>query len=219
MQETTTPAQGSGVIPIPSAVLSGRSAAEQQIAVIPAPLMRVEGFLGEAGADALWRFAVEREGDFVSGQAAGLKRPAAYLSTDSPVLRQRLANCLPLARSVLGIRVPGARATTEITAYGDGQGFPSHTDAGIAGAEGGEQLTGLYYFHRRPQPFTGGQLRLYDTAAQGDRAWRADTYRTIEPAFDTLLLFPVTVHHEVTATHCPSTAFADRRFALTIHVS
>lgn len=187
--------------------------------VMPAPVMRIEGFLGAGNAEALWRFALAHESAFTPGETSEFGRQAAYLPIDSQVLRQALANCLPLARSVLGVNAPGVKVATQITAYGDGAGFAAHTDAGELGFDPVHQLTGLYYFHRRPKPFTGGRLRIYDVAARDGRAWRADTYREITPDFDTLLLFPGTAYHEVLPTSCPSKAFEDHRFAVNAWIS
>lgn len=189
------------------------------VAVIPAPILRLDGFLGAENAERLHAFAVDHQAEYVAGDDSEFGRQAAYLPIDSPFLRQALANAVPLARSVLGSQAPGVKVATQITAYGDGAGFAPHTDAGELGFDPVHQLTALYYFHRRPKPFTGGALRLYDVAAADGKAWRADSYQEIEPAFDTLLLFPGTVYHEVLPISCPSGKFADNRFAVNAWIS
>ncbi|GHA43396.1 hypothetical protein GCM10010329_77810 [Streptomyces spiroverticillatus] len=188
-------------------------------AVMPVPVLRLENFLGSANAERLHAFAVAHRPEFVAGDDSEFGRQAAYLPLDSPFLRQALANCLPLARSVLGIQAPGVKVATQITAYGDSAGFAAHTDAGELGFDPVHQLTALYYFHRRPKAFTGGALRLYDVAAREGKAWRAESYREIEPGFDTLLLFPGTAYHEVLPIQCASREFGDYRFAVNAWVS
>jgi Rps23 Pro-64 3,4-dihydroxylase Tpa1-like proline 4-hydroxylase len=68
-------------------------------------------------------------------------------------------------------------------------------------------LSGVYYFHRLPKPFSGGALRLH---AIGDESRFAD----IEPACDTLVVFPAWAPHEVLPVRCPSGAFMDSRFSI-----
>jgi Rps23 Pro-64 3,4-dihydroxylase Tpa1-like proline 4-hydroxylase len=68
-------------------------------------------------------------------------------------------------------------------------------------------LSGVYYFHRRPRAFTGGELRLY---AIGD----PDRFVDIEPTHNTLLVFPSWAPHEVRPVSCPTGQFMDSRFAI-----
>jgi Rps23 Pro-64 3,4-dihydroxylase Tpa1-like proline 4-hydroxylase len=68
-------------------------------------------------------------------------------------------------------------------------------------------LSGVYYFHRRPKAFAGGELRLH---AIGD----PDRFVDIEPVHNALLVFPAWAPHEVRPISCPSGAFVDARFAV-----
>ena len=71
-------------------------------------------------------------------------------------------------------------------------------------------LTGVFYFHRQPKGFSGGELRLYAIGrAEDDRR-----YVDLTPGSDTLLLFPSWAPHEVRPVSCPSGAFLDSRFAI-----
>ncbi|GHC44449.1 2OG-Fe(II) oxygenase [Streptomyces cinnamoneus] len=108
--------------------------------------------------------------------------------------------------------------TTVMTAHGHGGYFTIHTDATKV-PDPSTAVSAIYNLHRRPRGFTGGRLRLYDTAVRNGRAERADTYRTIEPDHDTIVFFPASAFHEVTASACPSGLFADHRFTLTTWIS
>ena len=75
-------------------------------------------------------------------------------------------------------------------------------------------LTYVYYFHREPVAFRGGQLRLYDSQVESAR-WRpAETFSELQPENNMLVLFPSRVMHEVLPTYCSSREFADGRFTL-----
>ena len=67
-------------------------------------------------------------------------------------------------------------------------------------------VSAVYYFHRQPRGFSGGQLAIYPIDA-GDAA-------TIEPMHDRLVVFPSFAPHEVLPVTVPGNAFADARFSI-----
>jgi SM-20-related protein len=108
----------------------------------------------------------------------------------------------------------------EIAAHGDGAHFAVHCDIPIGEGRkplGGDHthrqdrfLSGVYYFHREPKSFSGGQLRLHRFGSDnipGD-------YMDIEPVQNSLLIFPSWTSHEVLRIDCPSQAFENYRFAI-----
>ncbi|MER7763508.1 2OG-Fe(II) oxygenase [Streptomyces sp. NPDC097619] len=192
--------------------------------VVPAPVCRLEGFLGPDRADALLRYAISREADFGAGtvpragHAARTGRRSLVLPVASPVLSAHLAACLPLVQEALGHTGMPVRTSTVLTAHGEGGHYGLHTDAArvpnVSGA-----LSAVYYLHRRPRGFGGGRLRLYDTVFRDGTARPGGSYRTIEPEHDTLVFFPSAAFHEVEPSTCPSGEFADHRFSLTTWIS
>ena len=97
----------------------------------------------------------------------------------------------------------------QITATNDGDFFGVHSDNSEPPYEARE-LSFVYYFHREPKPFTGGELRLYRPAAPGDPTH----YETVVPEQNTIIVFPSSLLHEVLPVKCPSRVFADSRFTL-----
>ena len=71
----------------------------------------------------------------------------------------------------------------------------------------------VYYFHKEPKAFTGGQLRLYGLAGAD-----SPDYEEIEPRLDRAVFFPSWFPHEVLPVRCSSDAFADGRFAMSCWV-
>ena len=94
----------------------------------------------------------------------------------------------------------------ELAAHMDGAHFTRHTDTQTAMGQGTHRaLSAVYYFFREPKSFTGGNLRLYSND---------ESYTDIEPAQNTLAVFPSFVPHQVMQVQCPSQHFADSRFAI-----
>jgi SM-20-related protein len=96
----------------------------------------------------------------------------------------------------------------ELVAHGDGAFYRRHIDTGW-GTERPQirVISGVYYFHRQPQGFAGGALRLH---AIGD----PDRCLDVEPVHNTLVVFPSWAPHEVRPVSCPSGQFMDSRFAI-----
>jgi Rps23 Pro-64 3,4-dihydroxylase Tpa1-like proline 4-hydroxylase len=100
----------------------------------------------------------------------------------------------------------------ELVAHNDGAFFARHTDT-FKKSEGvgtHRMISGVYYFHAQPKPFTGGTLRLHSLAATGEPG----TFVDIEPDNNTLVFFPSWFPHEVMPVACTSGRFEDSRFAI-----
>ncbi|MFD7782789.1 2OG-Fe(II) oxygenase [Streptomyces nojiriensis] len=193
---------------------------------VPAPVCRFEDFLGAERAAALLEYAISRGEDFtagtvldpLTGQVSRKGRDSLVLPVTSRVFSAHLADCLPLVQEVLGHRAALARSLTVLTAHGEGGHFGLHTDASRV-PDVATALSAVYYLHRTPRGFGGGQLRLYDTVVEDGRAQPGETYRTIEPEHDTIVFFPSSAFHEVVPSTCPSGRFSDHRFTLTTWIS
>ncbi len=105
------------------------------------------------------------------------------------------------------------RLELELVAHNDGAFYHEHIDTftGQPDGESERALTGVYYFHRQPKGFSGGDLRLHAIAPMADGTRR---FNDISPDLDMFVLFPAWVPHEVRPVHCPSGAFGDSRFAV-----
>ncbi|WP_405792200.1 2OG-Fe(II) oxygenase [Streptomyces sp. NBC_00029] len=193
---------------------------------VQAPVCRFENFLGAERAAALLEYAISREDDFtagtvldpLTGQVSRKGRDSLVLPVTSEVFSAHLADCLPPVQEVLGHRSALTRSLTVLTAHGEGGHFGIHTDASRV-RDVRTALSAVYYLHRTPRGFGGGQLRLYDTVVHDGRARPAESYRTVEPEHDTIVFFPAGAFHEVVPSTCPSGRFADQRFTLTTWIS
>ena len=98
-----------------------------------------------------------------------------------------------------------------LSAYRDGDYFRPHvdlfTETKRAYATYDRMLTAVYYAHREPAGFKGGELVLHPPFGAGESA-------IVAPANDLLVLFPSFVPHEVREVRVPGDALEDARFSI-----
>lgn len=171
------------------------------------------------------RFKPATVTDGVKHRADDATRLALKLADLGPIeqgLREKLLAAVPRIVGAIGGRLPETPSLElELTAYGDGAFYTMHRDIPIGpsrtplGALPGEDrvVSAVYYFHREPKAFSGGELRLYrwgaDLAAATPNDWR-----DLSPNQNSLACFASWAVHEVRTVHCPSGEFEDSRFAL-----
>lgn len=109
---------------------------------------------------------------------------------------------------------PISRVEAQTTASNHGDFFCCHSDNG-AEAVATREITFVYFFHREPKQFSGGELRIYDSRREkNDNYVPTANYRTIVPEQNQLVLFASGLSHEITPVDCPSGQFADSRFTV-----
>ncbi len=118
---------------------------------------------------------------------------------------------LPQLCAAAGIAPFHVAATElELAAHGDGGFYKVHYDTftheARADGQSDRVLSAVYYFHREPAGFSGGELQLHRFG--GGAAAR------IAPRNNRLLVFPSIAPHEVLPIACASGEFADYRFSV-----
>ncbi|HZZ90570.1 MAG TPA: 2OG-Fe(II) oxygenase [Caulobacteraceae bacterium] len=193
---------------------------EEARSLLP-PHLVLRDFLPAATVAALLAFAVAHEADFkptgVGGdsdaspnrrirRSLGLRRLGPFRR----LLAARLRELTPrLTAELKATPFELARVELQLVAHGDGAFYRRHVDTTTGGEAGTlRTLSGVYYFHGEPRAFEGGALRLY---AIGPGAAR---WVDIEPACNTLVVFPSWAPHEVMPVQCASGRFGDSRFAI-----
>ncbi len=106
---------------------------------------------------------------------------------------------------------PVGRIELQITASNDGDYFRMHRDRE---AEDTREVSFVYFFHREPRTFSGGELRLFDNEPIHGAAVPTDRSQLISPRPDMLVVFPSRNEHEILPVRVPSGAFADSRFTI-----
>lgn len=190
------------------------------VAGLMTPHLRSADFLAPAEHAALLDWAVAGAARFTPAGLAGNRvdlavRNALTLRDLGPhhaVLEARVRAAVPGWIAALRV-TPFAisEVELELAAHNDGAHFTLHSDTYTRDqrARGDRMLSAVYYFHREPQGFSGGCLRLHRIGAQV-----GDMGIDVPPAQNSLVVFPSWAPHEVLPVSCPSHAFADSRFAV-----
>ncbi len=128
------------------------------------------------------------------------------------IFLDRIRGMLPRVLERLGIEeFPLTQGEVQITASNDGDFFRAHSDDSQE-AIASRCVTFVYFFHREPRKFEGGELRLHNAYGR-DEAGRG-TYHSIVPQQNQIVFFPCGVLHEITQIECPSRGFAHSRFTV-----
>ena len=189
------------------------------------PFAQLFGFFDEPFAGALIGWSMANRDRFEASTVTGEQQvnPAIRSSlkfSDLGSVRGELeARLRPRAGELFhaaGLKCPESFALElELVAHGDGAHFKAHRDIAVGSGRGSEGLndrllSGVYYFHRQPKAFSGGELRIYrmgSVEAPGE-------YKDLEPVHNSLVVFPPWAAHEVRPVACASGAFEDSRFAV-----
>lgn len=192
-----------------------------------------EEFLVRPELEALTRFVLENESLFHQSQVVS---PAAQADGADPSYRRsrvtldmgpfrdlvasRICSFFPQILSALHHRVfPIRWIEPQLTASNDGDFFKLHNDNSHANAPSRE-ITFVYFFHREPKPFRGGELLIYDWRMENQYPVPVGVRKTIVPRQNEVVFFESACLHEVQKVECPTRRFADSRFTLNgwIHV-
>ncbi|NJK60598.1 MAG: proline hydroxylase [Oscillatoriales cyanobacterium SM2_1_8] len=189
-------------------------------AVFPSQVLRIENFLSPAVNRALYAYALNQERSFVPTQnSAGDDdyRRSHYLPSFpeyGEMMKKQVAAAVPTVLQRLEMPAWSVDyIEIQLTAHNDGNYYKIHNDNGSPDAASRE-LTYVYYFHREPKPFAGGELRVYDSRIENGFYVAADSFQTIEPQNNAIVFFLSRYLHEVLPVRCPSQGFADSRFTL-----
>jgi Rps23 Pro-64 3,4-dihydroxylase Tpa1-like proline 4-hydroxylase len=194
--------------------------------ILKAQCVVLDEFLAPQELASLVDYALQRESEFqvsevISPANAGVvdyehrrSRVLLDMGIHEPAFTDRVKSALPLVLAKLGMdEFSIASIESQITASNDGDFFRVHPDNGHDEVAG-RYLTFVYFFHREPKQFEGGELRIHDARLHGEHYVTTGKYQTIVPQQNQIVFFPCSMLHEITPVKCPSQAFADSRFTL-----
>jgi Rps23 Pro-64 3,4-dihydroxylase Tpa1-like proline 4-hydroxylase len=98
-----------------------------------------------------------------------------------------------------------ARTQVDCVTYQDGDHFEQHTDF-VPLAIFPRRYTWVYYYHKEPRRFSGGQLVFFK---------QGRPIEEVSPKAGTLIAFATDISHAVKTVRVPSGEFADSRFTMT----
>ena len=185
----------------------------------------IERFLTEDLAEAILAHAIAHEADFVPSQVVraghqaadatdrqSLRLPAG-LGPHAAAFREAVLARLGDLCAASGLApFEAADCELELAAHGDGAFYRPHVDTRTDAAAREEglvrTLTLVWYAHRRPAGFTGGELAIYPFGGSEQPC------AAITPHHNLLVAFASIVPHSVEPVACPSGRFTDYRFAV-----
>jgi SM-20-related protein len=209
-------------------VVSETSAAvAERPSVLPAQCVVLDEFLAPQELEELMLFTLEHEADFsasevVSPSADGgivnyehrRSRVLMNLAHHQDRMLARIKAVLPQVLNSLGMEeLSVADVEAQVTASNDGDFFHFHSDNG-SDRVASRHLTFVYFFHREPRQFEGGELRIHDARMEGGTYVSEGSYQTIVPQQNQIVFFPCELLHEISPVKCASQLFADSRFTL-----
>jgi Rps23 Pro-64 3,4-dihydroxylase Tpa1-like proline 4-hydroxylase len=220
-------------MPVRQATMLSQPASGNGIAVLDSPAtiraecVVLDEFLAPQEMQELIRYALGREDQFVASEVISpsgepgvtdynhrRSRVLMDLGPHEELILDRIRSVLPGVLQQLGMdESPPTRTEVQITASNDGDFFRAHCDDAQERIAS-RRMTFVYFFHREPSQFEGGDLRLHDSGKSGDHPVGTGSYQTIVPEQNQIVFFPCSTLHEITPVHCRSRAFADSRFTL-----
>jgi 2-oxoglutarate-Fe(II)-dependent oxygenase superfamily protein len=203
------------------------------VGVLEAPLqvraqcVVLDEFLAPQELNELINFALLHEPEFRNSQVISpggdpevidynhrRSRVLMDLGTRQEMIVERIRAVLPRVLDQLGVEeFHVTHVEAQITASNDGDFFAEHSDDSQE-TIASRRITFVYFFHREPTQFEGGELRLYDSRQLVEQQTKAGSYQSIAPRQNQIVFFPCSLLHEITPVNCPSRAFADSRFTL-----
>lgn len=185
---------------------------------------QIDNFLSPEEHQALLDYAIKQEGNYqLTGPATNTpdypEHRDSLVLYYSPEFADMILNRVRAVfwKALEKLEIPPFPIThidAQLTAHNHGHYFRLHNDNGSERDET-RMLTYVYYFHREPKAFTGGELLLYDTQWQGQYAYsKLENVQTIEPLNNRIIFFYSGLMHEVLPVYCSSQQFADSRFTV-----
>jgi len=195
--------------------------------VLAARSVVLDEFLAPQELAELTRFTLDHEGDFQASEVVSPHSEGGVVNYEhrssrvlmdighhQDVVLERIKSVLPQILEKLGMEafaITGVEA--QITASNNGDFFHFHSDNGSERVAS-RSLTFVYFFHREPRGFEGGELRIHDARLEQGSYVSEGSYQTIIPQQNQMVFFPCELLHEVTAVKCASQLFGDSRFTL-----
>lgn len=187
----------------------------------------LDEFLAPQELTELTRFTLENESQFQLSEVLSANAEKGVVNYDhrrsrvlmdlgrhQDMMLERIKSVLPRVFDQLGMEPFQISAVeAQVTASNDGDFFHFHSDNG-SDHVASRHLTFVYFFHREPRQFEGGELRIHDAHLEAGEYVSEGSYQTIVPQQNQIVFFPCELMHEITPVQCSSGTFADSRFTL-----
>ena len=134
-----------------------------------------------------------------------------------PWFRHKVRSCVPEVLARLRMEKIGRYGISmDMRVYSTGGFYRAHTDIDYH-PDHPRKLSFVYFFHREPRRFSGGDLLLYDT--DPDTApCPPGVFSRIVPLRNSIVFFPIGSWHAVTPVQCETDDLGDERWSVNGHL-
>ena len=194
----------------------------------PAPFVRMTNFLAPGECDRLLALGLAaRERLVPAGVGHGRVDPEVRVNLeacDRSTAAEVLPRIAPKVRSLVPeilarLRMDGIGRTSiemSMRVYLDGGFYRAHRDNRSERTRQ-RKLSFVYFLHREPRRFSGGDLLLHDTDTDAG-ACSPGKFSRIVPLRNSIVFFPCDYWHQVTPVQCGTDDFGDGRWVVNGHV-
>jgi SM-20-related protein len=188
--------------------------------ILNSDYIQIDNFFTPKEHEELLKYVLRKESEFISTSTStnevDYRRSMVLYSFPefSQLVLNKIQKIIPDILSKLGL--PPFTVTeieTQLTSHNDGNFYKIHNDNGSP-ETATRELTYVYYFYKEAKPFSGGELRIYDSKIENNFYINAESFKTVEPRNNSIVFFLSRYMHEVMLVNCPSKAFADSRFTI-----
>jgi len=188
--------------------------------IILSPYALIDNFLPANQVEELLRYSIKKQPEFqpTTNSASDPNYRRSFFLSHFPefseLMIKKIWKITPQIITHLGINNFAIdQIESQMTAHNHGNYYKLHNDSGSPDSAK-RVLTYVYYYHREPKPFTGGELIIYDSKIENGYSVAASSFKAIEPTNNTIIFFPSYCMHEVLPVNCPSEYFTDSRFTI-----
>jgi Rps23 Pro-64 3,4-dihydroxylase Tpa1-like proline 4-hydroxylase len=195
---------------------------ENNITILPANYVQIENFLTPQENREALKIAFKQSSKFVDSKtttkAVNYRKSSILYATLFPsfyeFLRKKLMATIPSVLTKLNFSpFTVSQIEMQLTAHNDGCFYKIHNDSGSPETDT-RVISYVYYFHKQPKNFSGGNLRLYATEWNNSYVLNEREFIDIEPHNNSIVFFDSRCKHEILPVSCPSRRFEDGRFTL-----
>ena len=173
----------------------------------PLPFVQVTDFLTPDEQSQLLASVLRGESSFARADAETREVSSGF----DPAFAERIANrlrlLLPQVLPSFDLLRAVQPADLQLFAHRDGDAR-NGKDVQAADTDW-DEITCTYFFHKESKPLSGGELRLR----------KGESIHLVEPRNNAVMIFPTSALVEVQPLRCPTKAFEDSRFAVTVRIA
>jgi SM-20-related protein len=179
------------------------------------PYVRVNKFLPSDLAHEMLKSLYEQRDAFRIRESRSESGSSAFYRMANPiaphpVFLAQLRTALAEAERLFAIDLAQPEVELLAQAYNDGSVFGRHSDAAAGGPNWKRRVSGVFYLHKEPRRFSGGELAIHDETGEA---------HIVQADHNSIVIFARDALHEVLPVFCPSKLFEDSRFAINVWVS